>query len=110
MKLHQAGIFGKAMVRILEVLRRAGFDSPAEVAIDVTPGGDVIVAPSAGVKLSVRNHPGQLLLNWDCRGTAAEVRQLLKRGFGESPASAPQPVKNERDDPRKKRLNQERRA
>src|ERR1022692_4498157 len=110
MKLHRAGIFGKAMVRIFEVLRSVGFGSPAEVAIDVTPGGDVIVAPSAGVKFSARKRPGQLLLNWDCRGTAAEVRQLLKRGFGESPASAPQPVKNERDDPRKKRLNQERRA
>lgn len=78
LKLRRAGIYGKAMVRILEVLRKAGFDSPAQVAIDTTPDGEVIVSPSAGERISARKHPGQLLLNWDCRGAVAELRGLLR--------------------------------
>src|ERR1022692_1728786 len=95
MKLHRAGMFGKAMVRIFEVLRSVGFGSPAEVAIDVTPGGDVIVAPSAGVKFSARKRPGQLLLNWDCRGTAAEVQRLITNEDRESPATKQKTVNSE---------------
>jgi DNA-binding transcriptional MerR regulator len=78
LKLRRAGIYGKAMVRILEVLRKAGFDSPAQVAIDTTPHGEVIVSPSAGERIGARKHPGQLLLNWDCRGAVAELRGLLR--------------------------------
>lgn len=110
MTLHRAGIFGKAMVRILEVLRSAGFGSPADVSIDVNSAGDVIVTSGEGMKFSARNHPGQLLLNWDCRGAAAEVRQLLKKEYGESSAAARKPVKKETDRSQKDHHNQERRA
>jgi DNA-binding transcriptional MerR regulator len=110
MKLHRAGIFGKAMVRILEVLRSAGFGSPANVSIEVNPAGDVIVTSGEGIKFSARNHPGQLLLNWDCRGAAEEVRQLLKKEDGERSAATRKPVKTETDHSQKNRHNQERRA
>src|SRR5437867_2650028 len=63
LKLRRAGIFGKAMVRILEVLRQAGFDSPAGVAIEITPAGDVVVTPSGAESFSARQRPGQLLLD-----------------------------------------------
>jgi DNA-binding transcriptional MerR regulator len=79
LKLRKAGIFGKAMIQILEVLRGMGFDSPAELAIDITPGREVVVTPRAGESFSARRHPGQLLLdfNCDCRGAAAELRHLV---------------------------------
>ena len=78
LKLRRVGIYGKAMARILEVLREAGFDSPSQVAIDTTSDGDVIVSPRAGERISARKHPGQLLLNWDCRGAVSELRELLR--------------------------------
>jgi len=62
------------------------------------------------MKFSARNHPGQLLLNWDCRGAAAEVRQLLKQEHGESSAATRKQVKKETDRSQKNRYNQERRA
>src|SRR5512132_2230761 len=52
LRLRRAGIFGKAMARILTVLRQAGFDSPAEVAIDITPAGDAVVTSAAGPSFS----------------------------------------------------------
>ena len=78
LKLRRAGIYGKALIRILEVLRKAGFDSPAQVAIDATPDGEVIVSPSEGERISARKRPGQLLLNWDCRGAVTQLRELLR--------------------------------
>jgi DNA-binding transcriptional MerR regulator len=79
LKLRQAGIFGKSLVRILQVLREAGFESPAEVAILLRPDGEVIIEPSRGKKISGRKHPGQLLLDFscDCADVSAEVEQLM---------------------------------
>ena len=81
LKLRKAGIFGKAMVRILEVLRRMGFESPAAVAIDIRPGREVVVTPRDGESFSVIGDSGQLLLDlkWDCRGEALELERLLKK-------------------------------
>jgi DNA-binding transcriptional MerR regulator len=78
LKFRKAGIFGRAMVRIVQVLRKMGFDPATGVAIDITPGGEVVVTPRAGELISARRRPGQLLLNFscDCRET---VSQLLKR-------------------------------
>ena len=80
-KMRQAGIFGKAMVRIVEVLHRAGFDSPAQVAMCITDAGEVIVKPKQGEAFSALRHPGQLLLEFDFDGreAAQEMRQLLRK-------------------------------
>jgi DNA-binding transcriptional MerR regulator len=110
MKLHRAGIFGKAMVQILEVLQSAGFGSPTEVAIDVTRAGDVIVTSNAGLRFSARKCPGQLLLNWDCRGTAAELRRLIRDQNRERPASEQKTVASETRRFVTKRDDRERRA
>jgi len=48
LKLRRAGIFGEAMPRILEVVRRAGFDSPSRMKIDLASGGDFTITPKAG--------------------------------------------------------------
>src|ERR1035441_3201419 len=61
LKLRRAGIFGKAMTQILDVLRRTGFESPASVAIEITPTGEAVVTSGAGESFSARRHPGQLL-------------------------------------------------
>ena len=83
LKLRKAGIYGRVLVRVLELLRKAGFDSPAQVAIDTTPDGDVIVRSSADERMSARKHPGQLLLDWDCSGAVAELRELMREdGLG----------------------------
>jgi DNA-binding transcriptional MerR regulator len=79
LRLRHAGVFGKAMIRILEVLRLAGFESPTDVAIQITRSGKVAVKSSAGSS-SASRRPGQLLLNFtcDCRAEAAELRDLLQ--------------------------------
>jgi DNA-binding transcriptional MerR regulator len=79
MRLRAAGIFGQAMIRILNVLHQAGFASPASVGIAITPTGDVVVTEKAGQSYSALHRPGQLLFDFtcDCRSEAAELRRLL---------------------------------
>jgi hypothetical protein len=90
LKLRRAGIFGKAMVRILDVLRRAGFDSPANVTMDVTPDGDVVVKLGSGERVSARRRPGQLVLDFtcDCRKEVAELQRLLQPNQRHRPEAA----------------------
>jgi hypothetical protein len=80
LKLRRAGIFGTALVPILEVLRRAGFDSVAGVHIDITPAADVVVTSNDRKSFSARRRPGQLLLDFNCdfSEAAAEVHELLR--------------------------------
>lgn len=77
-KLRRAGMHGKAIVRIMELLRKAGFDSPSQVAVDVMSDGEVIVSSPAGERMSARKYPAQLLLNWDCRGAMAQLRKRVQ--------------------------------
>jgi DNA-binding transcriptional MerR regulator len=86
LKLRRAGIFGKAMPQILEVVRRAGFDSPSRMKIDLASGCDVIITPKAGESICEGRHPGQVMLNfsWDCRGEAADLREMLRAQQTES--------------------------
>jgi DNA-binding transcriptional MerR regulator len=81
LKLRRAGIFGRALARILAVIRQEGFDSMASVAIDVTPAGDAVVTPQAGESFSARRSPGQLYLDLRCdfsEATAALRKQINK--------------------------------
>jgi len=96
LKLRRAGMHGRAIVRIMELLRRAGFDSPSQIAVDVSDG-DVIVSLISGDRMSARKCPGQLLLNWDCRGAIAQLRGLVRKS--ESTTSV---------NPVRKRVSQER--
>ena len=99
-KLRRAGVFGKALVRIVEILRRTGFDSPAAVSITIEPSGDAVVTERTGQSFSALHHPRQLLLNFtcDCRAEAAELLKLA--GPGEpgprKPANAEQSVARSR--------------
>lgn len=79
LRLRQAGIFGSNLVKILDVTRNAGFDSPAKVAMHITSNGEVVVEPEKGIAISARKSPGQLFLNFEFDWSAAEreVRQLL---------------------------------
>jgi DNA-binding transcriptional MerR regulator len=79
LKLRRAGILGKTTIQILEALRGMGFDSPAELTIDVTPGREVVVTQRAGESFSVARHRGQLLLDFNCdfRAATAELRTLV---------------------------------
>ena len=80
LKLRRAGIQGKALVRILDELRRAGTKSPAAVGMRITDSGEVIVSPKKGEAFSARRHPGQMFLDFDFDGRRAadEIRHLLK--------------------------------
>ena len=99
LKLRQAGVFGSALIRILNVLRQSGFDSPTKVAMEVTPGGDVEISLGDGEKISGRRRPGQLLLDFecDCREEVAELwRQLPKPESSEKTKPIKKPVKREK--------------
>jgi len=92
MRLREAGVFGKALMQVLGVLRKAGFDSPANVAIDVVSGGEVEVRLAKGETMSARRRPGQLLLDFscDCRKEVKELRRDLRSFALESmPTSTP---------------------
>ena len=95
-KLRQGGIFGSALVRIFEALRRAGFDSPAAVGISITPDGDVVVSPNDQEAFSVHRKPGQLLLHFccDCRETATELRTLIVLENTSFTQTSPTPKRN----------------
>jgi DNA-binding transcriptional MerR regulator len=95
LKLRRAGIFGRALARILAVIRQEGFDSMASVAIDVTPAGDAVVTPRAGESFSARRSPGQLCLDLRCdfsEATAALRKQINK----ESNEAARKPIRSAR--------------
>lgn len=79
LKLRRAGVFGPSLVRVLELLRNSGFDSPAKVAVDVTLKGEVEINLGKGERISARRKPGQLLLDFscDCRNEVWEVRKIL---------------------------------
>jgi hypothetical protein len=77
LKLRHAGVFGKALLPILKVLRQAGFESPATLAIEIAPGGEVLVTAQDGQLISARKCPGQILLDFSCDCTEA-VREMQR--------------------------------
>jgi hypothetical protein len=79
LKLRRAGILGKTMIQILESLRELGFDSPAELTIDIKQGREVVVTQHAGESFS------PLGITGNCSSTSlaisgqqrAELRELV---------------------------------
>jgi DNA-binding transcriptional MerR regulator len=98
-RLRQAGLFGTAIINVLELIRQAGFRSKTTFAIGITPAGEVVLNSEKEPLMGARRRPGQLLLfdfSFDCWEVAEELDRLLKKaGFQileATPAAKKKPV------------------
>jgi len=84
LKLRRARMFGKALIPILERMRRVGFTSSAAAAISIAPNGEIAVAITGGELMNV-NSPGraQVIVDFTsvCREAISETKVLVANEF-----------------------------